>query len=52
MNAEEAQTGWEPLTHQHLLELLYRLIGNADAVNLTDLISYMQGSWWRQRKVQ
>lgn len=29
-------------THQHLLELLYRLVGHADAVNLPDLVSYVQ----------
>lgn len=33
------------VTYQHLLELLYRLIGNADAINLSDLISYMQSPW-------
>lgn len=30
------------VTYQHLLELLYCLIGNTDAINLSDLISYMQ----------
>lgn len=38
----------QPLTHQHLLELLYCLIGNTDAIDLTDLISYMQSSWCQQ----
>lgn len=30
------------VTYQHLLELFYSLIGNTDAINLSDLISYMQ----------
>lgn len=30
------------VTYQHLLELLYRLISDADAINLPDLVSYMQ----------
>lgn len=30
------------LTHQHLLQLLHGLIGDADAVDFTDLVSNMQ----------
>lgn len=30
------------VTYQHLLELFYRLIRNTDAINFSDLISYMQ----------
>lgn len=33
------------VTYQHPLELFYRLIGNTDAINLSDLISYMQCPW-------
>lgn len=37
------------VTYQHLLELFYRLISNADAINLPDLISYMQSPWSAER---
>lgn len=30
------------VTYQHLLELLYSLVGNTDPINLSDLISHMQ----------
>lgn len=30
------------VTHQHLLELFYRLICDTDAINFSDLISDMQ----------
>ena len=36
------------VTYQHFLELFYCLIGNADAINLPDLISYMQSPWGRE----
>jgi hypothetical protein len=32
-------------THQHLLELFYGLIGNADPVDLSDLIADMQRTY-------
>lgn len=37
-------------THQHLLQLLNSLVGHADAVDLPDLISYMQRSWRETRE--
>lgn len=36
-------------THQHLLQLLHRLVDHADAVDLPDLVSDVQRSWNGQR---
>lgn len=36
-------------THQHLLQLLYSLVGNTDAVDFPDLISNMQCSWTQEK---
>lgn len=36
-------------THQHLLQLLYSLVGHTDAIDLLDLVSYVQRSWNKRK---